>query len=235
MATQTNRRHVTKQQRIYEAIRERILSGAYGPGYRVVIDTLADEFGMSALPVREAIRRLEAEGLVIYRPNSGAQVAPADPAQFEDDMVLLALLEGFATALAAPHLTTDDIEEVRRLNDDMVTAMHDMDSLRFGRLNQAFHRRICERCPNATMVALLADVARRLDAIRRTVFVQIPYRGAASIDEHRQLIDLFVSQAPAAKIEAAARQHKLHTVNAFKTRLGDGHAPVPATKSRAHA
>src|SRR5689334_25268318 len=67
---------VTKQERVYRAIRERILSGAYGPGYRVVIDALATEFGVSALPVREAIRRLEAEGLVIFRPNAGAHVAP---------------------------------------------------------------------------------------------------------------------------------------------------------------
>ena len=66
----------TKQQRVYETIRERILSGTYGPGYRVVIDGLATELGVSALPVREAIRRLEAEGLIVYRPNVGAQVAP---------------------------------------------------------------------------------------------------------------------------------------------------------------
>ena len=68
---------LTKQERVYRAIRERILSGAYGPGYRVVIDALAEEFGVSALPVREAIWRLEAEGLVVYRPNAGAQVALA--------------------------------------------------------------------------------------------------------------------------------------------------------------
>jgi DNA-binding GntR family transcriptional regulator len=74
---------VTKQERVYRVIRERILRGTYGPGYRVVIDALAEEFAVSALPVREAIRRLEAEGLVIYRPNAGAQVAPADPGLFE--------------------------------------------------------------------------------------------------------------------------------------------------------
>jgi DNA-binding GntR family transcriptional regulator len=93
---------VTKQERVYQAIRERILSGAYGPGYRVVIDALAEEFEVSGLPVREAIRRLEAEGLVIYRPNAGAQVAPADPGLFDEEMTVLAVLEGYGTALAAP-------------------------------------------------------------------------------------------------------------------------------------
>src|SRR5205085_4972524 len=93
---------LTKQERVYRAIRERILSGAYGPGYRVVIDALAEEFEVSALPVREAIRRLEAEGLVIFRPNAGAQVAPADPELFFARMPVLAVPEGYATTPHGP-------------------------------------------------------------------------------------------------------------------------------------
>jgi DNA-binding GntR family transcriptional regulator len=77
----------TKQQRVYETLRERILTGAYGPGYRLVFDAAAVELGVSTVPVREAIRRLEAEGLVVYRPNVGAQVAPADPGSFEDELL----------------------------------------------------------------------------------------------------------------------------------------------------
>lgn len=207
---------VTKQERVYEAIRERILSGAYGPGYRVVIDALAEEFAVSALPVREAIRRLEAEGLVIYRPNAGAQVAPAEPGVFDEEMTVLAVLEGYATALAAPELTDADIGQLREINATMVSAMEQLDSLRFGRLNQEFHGTIHNRCPNATLVGMLRDVARRLDAIRRTVFVQIPYRGAESVSEHNELIELIASGASAARIEQAAREHKLHTVESFR-------------------
>jgi DNA-binding GntR family transcriptional regulator len=214
---QTERRvGVTKQERVYEALRERILSGAYGPGYRVVIDALAEEFSVSALPVREAIRRLEAEGLVVYRPNAGAQVAPADPSAFEEEMTVLALLEGLATSLAAPNLGRDEIKQLRDVNQQMAQAMEHLDSLRFGRLNQEFHAVIYDHCPNAALVGLLRDVARRLDAIRRTVFVQIPYRGAASLKEHNELIDLIERGAPAAKIETLARQHKLHTVESFR-------------------
>jgi DNA-binding GntR family transcriptional regulator len=223
MASKTGRRVPgTKQQQVYEAIRERILSGAYGAGYRVVIDAIAEEFGMSALPVREAIRRLEAEGLVIFRPNMGAQVAPADPGLFEEDMEVLAVLEGYATALARDHLTGDDLDELRRVNQEMVVAMQQMDSLTFGKLNQDFHRLIYQRCPNVSLVRFLEDVARRLDAIRRTVFVQIPYRGASSIEEHNGLIELLSSDAPAAKIEAAARAHKLNTVKVFTERRAQG-------------
>ena len=216
MATTPKPKNLTKQERVYREVRERILSGAYGPGYRVVIDALAEEFEVSALPVREAIRRLEAEGLVIYRPNAGAQVAPAEPGVFDEEMTVLAILEGYATALAAPELSAADIEQLTAINERMIRAMEQMDSLTFGRLNQEFHGLIHQRCPNAALVAMLHDVARRLDAIRRTVFIQIPYRGAESVSEHRALIELLSRGAPADEIEAAARQHKLHTVESFR-------------------
>jgi DNA-binding GntR family transcriptional regulator len=189
----------TKQQQVYDALRERILSGAYGPGFRVVIDQVAAEFAVSALPVREAIRRLEAEGLVVYRPNAGAQVAPAEPELFEDNMTVLALLEGYATALAVAHLTADDLDALEHHTDDMVSAMERMDALAFGRHNRAFHRVIYERCPNPSLVA-----------------IHIPYRGASSVAEHRELVELFRTGAPPKRVEAAARRHKLRTVESFR-------------------
>jgi DNA-binding GntR family transcriptional regulator len=206
----------TKQERVYRALRERILSGEYGPGYRIVIDTLAEEFSVSALPVREAIRRLEAEGLVIYRPNAGARVAPADPGLFEEELTVLAVLEGYATALAAPALGEAGVRRLTEITDRMVEAMKRLDALEFGRLNQEFHAVVYEHCPNPVLVSTLQDVARRLDAIRRTVFVQIPYRGAESVAEHRKLIELIEAGAPSSRIEKAARRHKLATVESFR-------------------
>jgi DNA-binding GntR family transcriptional regulator len=217
----------TKQQRVYETIRERILAGTYGPGYRVVIDALAVELGVSALPVREAIRRLEAEGLVIYRPNAGAQVAPADPVQFHEEMDVLAVLEGHATALAAPHLRERDLGRLRSTTDEMERAMASMDPLTFGRHNRAFHHVFFERCENRALIELLSEVERRLDAIRRTVFVHIPYRGAASVAEHRALIALLERGAPPARIETAAREHKLRTAESFR-RWQDEHGTPPS-------
>jgi DNA-binding GntR family transcriptional regulator len=207
---------VTKQERVYRAIRERILDGVYGPGYRVVIDTLAAEFGVSALPVREAIRRLEAEGLVVFRPNAGALVTPAEPGLFDEEMTVLAVLEGYATRLTAPILTEEDTAKLTQINEQMTEAIERLDPLTFGRLNQEFHALIYDRCPNTALVEMMRGVARRLDAIRRTVFVQIPYRGSASVVEHRELIALIVAGAPAAEVEAVARQHKLNTVASFQ-------------------
>jgi DNA-binding GntR family transcriptional regulator len=206
----------TKQQRLYDAIRERILSGAYGPGFRIVIDSVAEEFGVSTLPVREAVRRLEAEGLVVYQPNAGARVAPAEPGLFEEEMTVLALLEGYATAQAAPLLDQGDHRRLHEATDAMAEAMERMDPLEFGRHNRLFHHVLYDRCPNQALVEMLREVERRLDAIRRTVFIHIPYRGSGSIAEHRKLIDLIEGGASAKSIETAARAHKLNTVESFR-------------------
>ena len=172
---------------MYRAVRERILSGTYGPGFRVVIDALAEEFGVSALPVREAIWRLEAEGLVIYRPNAGAQVAPADPGAFDDEMSVLAVIEGYATALAAPLLSADEIKRLREINESMVEAMEQMDSLRFGRLNQEFHAVFHERCPNAggRRPAARRRAAPRRDPAHGLRADPLPRRGVRSPSTRR--------------------------------------------------
>ena len=206
----------TKQQRVYETLRERILSGAYGPGFRLVIDAVAAELKVSTVPVREAIRRLEAEGLVLYRPNVGAQVTPAEPGLFGDELSVLAVLEGYATAAAAPLLTDADIARLRERTDLMVSAMERMDPLAFARHNHEFHAVFADRCPNRALVEMLREVERRLDAIRRTVFTHIPYRGAESVAEHRDLIGLVERGARSDRIERAARSHKLRTVESFR-------------------
>jgi DNA-binding GntR family transcriptional regulator len=97
------RKAITKQERVYGILRERIQTGTYRPGHRIVVDQLAAEFGVSALPVREAVRRVQAEGLVVFRRNSGACVTPAEPELVDSMAELLAVVEGYATSLAAPH------------------------------------------------------------------------------------------------------------------------------------
>ena len=131
-------------------------------------------------------------------------------------MTVLAVLEGYATAQAAPLLEPEDLDKLTEITDRMVAAMESLDTLRFGRLNHEFHAVILGRCPNAALVELVHGVTRRLDAIRRTVFVQIPYRGAASVAEHRELVRLLAQPGSTGEIETAARDHKLHTVESFR-------------------
>src|SRR5438034_399628 len=95
---------VNKQERTYTILRDRIHSGSFAPLERLNIDALARELGVSPIPVREALRRLEAEGWVRFTPNVGAVVSPVDSTTWEQAMITLAILEGAASAEAQQHL-----------------------------------------------------------------------------------------------------------------------------------
>jgi DNA-binding GntR family transcriptional regulator len=211
----------SKLELAYETIRARILHGGYGPGYRLVIDVLARELKMSQVPVREAIRRLEAEGWVTFERYVGARVAPADPARWESLMEVLAVLEGAAEAEAAEHLDEEDLEALRDLNQAMAAAARTGNMLAFSRLNREFHERINNRCPNPVLATMTRDVWNRLDIVRRSVFVYIPARAHESVIEHERLIELFAGHAPAAEIEREARKNKLRTLQTFRDRSGE--------------
>ena len=219
---------MNKQERAYATIRERIIDGTYSPGFRLVIDQLARELGFSALPVREAIRRLEAEGWVVFRRNAGAQVAPVDPRQWVDTMEVLAVLEGTATAAAAPRITPADLDRLRQINELMLETLETYDVQRFSDLNRRFHFTIYARCPNRYLIDVLTQAWDRLDQMRRTIFHIIPSRGRVSCDEHARIIELLAARAPAGVIEQAGREHKLHTVEAYRMKT---RAPVPAGRA----
>jgi DNA-binding GntR family transcriptional regulator len=207
-----------KQERVYSILRSRIVQGSYGPGHRLVIDALARELEVSPMPVREAIRRLEAEGWVLYTRNQGAQVAAIDAVSWSEAMTTLAVMEGFATRLAAPHLSGRDLKQMRAANRAMHIALEELDLVGASVHNQAFHSVIHDRCPNAYLRRELTAIQERLNTLRNTIFSYIPARGTISVHEHAELLELLERGEPAATVERFARQHKLNTVAAFETR-----------------
>jgi DNA-binding GntR family transcriptional regulator len=213
-----------KQERTYAILRSRILDGTYGPGQRLVIDALARDLAVSPMPVREAIRRLEAEGWVVYQRHQGAQVAPLDEAGWMDALSTLAVLEGYATALSAPHLSAADIERARAINGKMQDALEALDVMAVSAHNLAFHRALTERCPNAYLRRELAAIQERLNTLRSSIFMFVPTRGRVSLDEHEQLVAMIERGSKPQKIERFARAHKLHTVEAVRLRLAEAAA-----------
>src|SRR5690242_11109779 len=120
---------LNKHEMAYRMLRGRIESGVYQPGQRLVIDALARDLNMSQVPIREAIRRLQAEGWVTYHHNSGPEIANIGLEQWQATMELVAVLEGYATALAAPHLRKQDLKELRRHVQGMQRAVEQFEVL----------------------------------------------------------------------------------------------------------
>ncbi|NUR83811.1 MAG: GntR family transcriptional regulator [Nonomuraea sp.] len=199
----------------YELLRSRILDGTYGPGYRLVMDQLARETGVSTIPLREAVRRLQSDGLVEVVRNIGARVAVFDSVQVEHTLNVLARLEGYATAICAPRMNAAQILETREINARMKSALEEFDPASFTALNREFHFSLYRHCPDEHLNALLESEWARLDHMRRSSFTYVPGRARKSVEEHDHLLELIETRAEAGLIEEAARAHKIATASAL--------------------
>jgi DNA-binding GntR family transcriptional regulator len=224
---------VNKQERTYTILRDRINSGAYPPLARLNIDAISRELGVSPIPVREALRRLEAEGWVRFQPNVGAIVAPVDATTWEQAMVAAAILEGAATAAAAARLRPEDLLALRLIAAEMEQASLAGDPIRFSELNRRWHATIVARCANAYLAELLDQTYQRLDRLRSTMFAYLPERSANAIGEHAHLLGLLES-GDAAEIERYARWHKLQTVEAYRALHPDAGDPEAGETETRH-
>lgn len=208
----------SKAQIAREHIRSRIADGTYRPGTRLVLGQIARELNVSPVPVREAVRMLEAEGTVTYAHNIGPQVAILDVHLYQDTMQTLALVEGYATALSAPHLTAEDLAEARELNAGLRQALAEFDPAAFTQLNGAFHRVVTRRCPNDHIADLCERGWARLQTFKDQGLSYVPGRAPSAIEEHEEIVRLIETGAPADDVERAARNHRLRTLDAFLAR-----------------
>lgn len=218
---------LSKSERAYASLRERIASREFGPGYRLVLGDIARELGMSVVPVREAVRRLEAEGLVTYERNVGARVALADPNEYVYAMQTLGVLEGAAMAFAAPHLDAEALERAADVNDRMRRLLDAFDPHEFTVLNERFHTILFEACPNPHLLDLVHRGWARLNNVRDSTFAFVPARAATSVAEHDQLIALVRDGAEPLEIEQLAREHRWRTMDAYLRSRERRSAPEP--------
>ncbi len=213
----------SKAQRAYRFIRERIDDGRYVPGFRLVLGTIARELDVSVVPVREAIRLLEAEGLVTFERNVGAQVALIHEAEYLHTMQTLALVEGAATALATPAITPERVARAREINERMRQGLEAFDPHRFTVLNLEFHTVLFEECPNPHILDLVHRGWNRLKVLRDSSFSFVPGRALESVEEHERLLQLIEQGAEPLEIELAARRHRTNTLDAVLAQQAAAH------------
>ena len=205
----------SKSELAYDWIRERIARHEFQPGYRLVLKAIGDALGMSVVPVREAIRRLEAEGMVSFERNIGARVTLVDETEYAQTMQTLGLVEGLATALSSPLLTEADLARAEAINARMAAILDDFDPHEFTQLNQQFHAVLYERCTNAHILDLVHRGWTRLSGLRDSTFAFVPGRARHSVEEHTGILELIRRGADPLELELAARNHRWRTMDAF--------------------
>lgn len=141
--------------RISRILADRIVTGQLAPGMKLRQDHFAEEFGASHVPVREAFRRLEAQGLVVSEPRRGVRVASFDLKEVREVAEMRAALEGLALRHAAPHLTPAILDEAEQAT---VAGDNSRDVRSWEDANRRFHRLILTPCGMPRLLAAIEDL-----------------------------------------------------------------------------
>ena len=160
----------TAKERAYVRIRNTILSGTFPPGFQLREEQLSELCGLSRTPVRQALQRLAAEGLITIRENRRSYVTDLSEAEFEQAFDVASMLESYSAGLAATRLTEHDLQQLRELERRMETlAEGDMrDYRRFLELNMEFHNLIHKASGNRN----LFEMIQRVPDIANTILLK---------------------------------------------------------------
>ncbi len=199
------------QKDAYTLILEAIDGGIYRPGDRLVEAELAERFGVSRTPVREALQRLETQSM-LARDGRSLIVASLDHNQLAELYVVRAELEGLAARLAAKHATPEEIKVLA----DMVEEdrAHLADPVALSRANRRFHKQIHLASHNRYLVQQL-DLVHRSMALLATTSLAAEGRGETALAEHTAIVEAIA----AGNGEAAQEALRAHISKAFETRL----------------
>jgi DNA-binding GntR family transcriptional regulator len=178
----------TRAAELAAALADDILRGRLTPGLRLDEQELAQRFGVSRTPVREALGQLAATGLVEHRPRRGVIVAVISPLRLHEMFAVMAELEASAARLAATAMTAEQRQGLDASHRASQTAVHHSRIDDYERFNQEFHTRIYAGCHNGYLRDLLNATRARLAPFRRAQF-NLLGRLAASWREHDAVVE----------------------------------------------
>jgi DNA-binding GntR family transcriptional regulator len=185
----------TKASQISERLREGIASGQIAQGTRLQQDELAARFSTSITPVREALRQLQAEGLLAWAPHRGMSVASPDLDQITSIYVMRRLVEPFAARHAAKRLSRLGFDRARELNEQLAEAQSSGEEFAARRLNRDFHWVFCEACGLPTLVD---EIDRLWQAFPWAALQVARGRTVESFREHQQMLQAVIDDDHAA-------------------------------------
>jgi DNA-binding GntR family transcriptional regulator len=198
----------TMQEIAYDSIREAILEGRYQPGQRLVSDELAKELGVSRMPIREALHRLQVVGLVTSAPHRGTLVSELAAPEIIEIYHIRAVLEGLAARLATPNLTPSDLQHLGDLLDEMDRYAPAEDMNRILQLNHEFHRILWDAAHAPRLAALMENLYDASRRFRRTSLT-LPGRTEQTAREHRRILTALIDRDSCAAERFASEHHEI--------------------------
>ena len=204
---------------VCKTLRRAILAGKMPPGTRLLEVHLADEMGVSRTPIREAIRVLEQEGLVIMRPRRGAEVAKITVPQMRDVLELRTVLDVLAVELACERATDEDIKEIEKAAREFEQAVYDGDLHVMIERDTVFHRMLVAGSHNKKLIIVNHDMEDQVNRYRYETEKEASARGTL-LKDHEAIIKAIKERDKNAASEAA-RVHVSRQMEEFFKRYPD--------------
>jgi DNA-binding GntR family transcriptional regulator len=198
---------------VFEHLREAIIKGRLRPGERLMEMQLADEMGVSRTPVREAIRKLELEGLVIMVPRRGAYVADLSIKDVAETFEIRSALEALAAALAAERITPEESEEMERILVRIGVAIEKEDLQQTVALDEEYHNLMYQASRNDKLMQILNNLREQIQRFRVTTLA-MPGRIQGVLHEHRNIAEA-ISERNSELAHRLALEHIENAENAL--------------------
>ena len=210
--TEKRFRSITKL--IAEELKEAILSGKLAPGERLSEEKLASSLKVSRIPLREALRRLEAEGYITFLSNKEITVSKPTVEDVQDYYSIASVLEGLAARLAVERADPDELFHLRELHQLLKEAYQAKDLEKYFEANSSFHRYIAEMARNERLYRLINQMRQEIQK-NRIFSLHLPQRLDYSMREHDQILDAFLKKNPELA-ETAVVKHLENQMEALK-------------------
>ena len=184
--------HRPLRELVYEELKRQILRGKITPGTRMMEVELAEEMGVSRTPVREAIRKLEKEGLVTIEPRRGAYASEISVKDMVDVLEVREDLEGFEAFLAAGKITREEVEELKEITRSYSEAVKNNDTEKMITFDESFHKKIVASSGNKTLIQL-SETVQELAIRFRYLYYDDFSRYVNMPVEHKEILDALTS------------------------------------------
>lgn len=193
---------------VFNTLREAILTGKLQPGERLMEIQIAETLGVSRTPVREAIRKLEIEGLAVMIPRKGAEVAKITKKQLRDVLEVRKALEELAVQLACERISKEEIEELERAHEEVIKMAQEQNLMEIVRADVHFHQVIYHAADNERLLQILYNLRQqmyryRLEYLKNTANHEL------IIEEHTAILNA----VKALNVEGATEAMRSHIDN----------------------
>jgi len=178
---------------IYNKIKDMIISRELLPNQRIVETEICNKFNVSRTPLREALRRLEAEGYISSFKNKGAVVIYLKPEDIEERFLYFANLLSFASSLGVKNITKKQIDDLIKYNKDMSNSISITERIQWVAYNQSFHITLLASCPNHYLLTQLAREGERLWRYWASAFNMV-FDLNEYQNEHNEIIDAVIKK-----------------------------------------